>query len=317
MTLPTPGPDEVLVRVRRVGLSAPDVIRLQVSPTPPSPTPGHEFAGEVAALGSAVHGWRVGDRVAVSRVLSCGRCAFCALGRETLCEARRDIGFDVDGALAETVVAPARNLYHLPDALDWSAAAVDPVASALAAVTPANIMFEDTVVVLGAGALGLYALQLARLAGPARLLAVGRQGNRLDVARRWADEVIDAAAVDGVAAVAGLTDGRGASVVIEATGDPAAVGAALHIAGRMGRVALLGLYPAAVLAPLGWLGQRGIDLYGTIGYTRKEFAQALSLIVGGAVTTDSIVTHTLPLTELAQGLDLAASRQAIKVHLEP
>ena len=276
------------------------------------------MAGEVGDVGREVHGWSVGDRVAVSRLCACGKCLYCGLGRPALCDQRGEIGLDRDGGLAEYVAVPARNLYHLPDSADWAlAASVDPLASALPAVHRASIMFEDTVVILGAGALGLYAAQLVRLAGPQRLIVLGRGAGRLAVARVWADEVVDVAAEDGLDVVRRLTGGQGAHVVIEASGNLEAAAEAVRLAGRAGRVALLGAYPQPAPVPVREIVQREIQLYGTWGYSPDEYLQALSLLMGGHVRYQPLVTHTLPLTELDRALALVANREAIKVHLAP
>ncbi|MCW5849421.1 MAG: alcohol dehydrogenase catalytic domain-containing protein [Anaerolineae bacterium] len=304
--------------MRRVGLSGLDVARLMGAAGAGGVLPGHEIAGEVADLGREVHGWSVGDRVTVNRLCACGHCLYCGLGRPTLCDQRQEIGLDRDGGLAEYVVVPARNLYQLPDNADWAlAASVDPLASALPAVNRASIMFEDTVVILGAGAMGLYSAQLARLAGPQRLVVLGREAARLAAAREWAAAVVDVAAEDGLAAVQRLSGGQGADVVIEASGSPASVAEAVSLAGRTGRVALLGAYAQPSPMPAGELGQRGISLYGTWGYSPDEFLQALALLMGGHVRHQPIVTHTLPLDEVEHALALMVNREAIKVHLVP
>ncbi len=315
--MPSLASDSILVRVQRVGLSSLDLARLRGAASS-GVVPGHEVAGEVADLGRDVHGWSVGDRVAVNRLVACGRCLYCGLGRLALCDRRQEIGLDRDGGLAEYLAVPACNLYHLPDTADWSlAASVDPLASALPAVTRANIMFEDTVVIVGAGALGLYAAQLVRLAGPHRLVVLGRNPARLAVAREWADAVVDVAVEDGRDTVQRLTEGQGAHVVIEASGRPEAAAEAVGLAGRAGRVALLGAYPQPAPLPVHELVRREVNLYGTWGYSAAEFVQALSLLLGGHVRYQPIVTHSLPLAEVDRALALIESRQAIKVHLTP
>lgn len=317
--VPTPGPGWALVRVQRVGICGTDLpIFSGARPVPIPLIPGHEIGGTVAALGESVSSPAIGDRVAVSIVCNCGACPSCAFGRESLCDDIREIGIHIDGGFAEYVAAPARNLHRLPDALDWAAAAsVDPLACALPAVARASIMFEDDVVVIGGGAIGLYALQLARLAGPRRLFLVGRRAQRLAVGRRWADDVIDDLQEDAADAILARTNGRGADVVIEATGNPAAGAAALAMAAKSARVALTGVFTQPATVHLNHIVRRELNVYGTLCYTRAQFAEALRLLAIGSVDAAPIVTHVLSLSDIGLGLELLHSHGAIKVQLEP
>ena len=316
---PTPGLGEALVRVQRVGICGSDLpIFSGARPVPMPLTLGHEIGGTVAALGEGVVGWTVGDRVAVSIVCNCGVCPPCALGRESLCDHIQELGIHIDGGFAEYVVAPADNLHRLPDSMGWAAAAsVDPLACALPAVTRASIMFEDDVVVIGAGAIGLYALQLARLAGPRRLFLVGRRAQRLAVGACWADEVIDSQQENEAEAILARTNGRGADVVIEATGNPTAGAAALAMAAKGARVALTGVFTQPATVHLNHIVRRELNVHGTLCYTRAQFAEALRLLAIRAVDPTPLITHVLPLSDIGLGLDLLARHEAIKVQLEP
>lgn len=317
--IPTPGPSDVLIRVRRVGLCGSDVPLFQGIRQVPLPLiPGHEFGGEVVDFGRAVHGWSIGNRVAVSMLSYCGKCLYCGMGREALCNDKRELGSDVDGAFAEYVVAPAANLYHIPDGLDWAgAASAEPIACALAAVSRANIMFEDTVVIVGDGPIGLYALQLARLAGPLRLFLVGHGATRLTVGRQWADETINGREVNAVDRALDLTSGQGANVVIEATGSATGLADALALAGRMARVGLMGIFHQTPPTPIDLIVRRELDVYGSLCYNHKHYTQALSMLINGVIQTEPIITHVLPLSQMQQGLDLFMRREAIKVQFEP
>ncbi|MFN8476013.1 MAG: alcohol dehydrogenase catalytic domain-containing protein [Anaerolineae bacterium] len=317
--VPAPGPGQVLIRVQRVGICGSDLpIFSGARPVPIPLIPGHEIGGTIAQFGGGVTGWAVGDRVAVSIVCNCGACPSCMLGHESLCDSVWEIGIHSDGGFAEYVAVPARNLHRLPDSLGWAeAASVDPLACVLPAVSRASIMFEDDVVVIGAGAIGLYALQLARLAGPRRLFLVGRRAQRLAVGQRWADDVIDDLEEDEVEGVLARTNGRGADVVIEATGNPTAGAAALAIAAKSGRVALTGVFTQPATVQLNHIVRRELNVFGTLCYTRAQFAEALRLLAIGSVDAAPIVTHVLPLSDIGFGLDLLHSHAAIKVQLNP
>lgn len=316
---PTPSLDEVLLRVRRVGLSPLDraVLRGDIAVQLPR-IPGCAMVGEVIDYGRAVHGWKTGDRVTVNPLGVCGACAMCALNRSALCERLVHLGIDRDGGLAEYCAVPAASLFHLPDEMEWATAAlVDPLARTLPATIRSSIMYEDTVVVMGDGLPGLLVAQLARLVGPLRIIHLGQHTARLALARVWADAVVNVVETDAVDTVLGLTDGRGADVVIEASGHASAVNTALSVAGRAGRVVLMGRYaqPSPIAAYR--ITEHELLVYGTRGYSRQEFLQALTMLVSRNVQVNDLVTHTLPLLEIEPALALTDQQDAIHVQLKP
>src|SRR6266568_920774 len=189
MALPAPGPGEVLIRSRAVGICGSDVelyqgIRPEGFYRYPL-VPGHEWSGEVAATGERVRGLSVGDRVVAEGFLSCGVCRNCRTGLTNLCEAGYDeIGFTRSGGLAEYVAVPARQVHKLPGAASFQEAALlEPTAVVAQAFLRAAPRAAETVVVIGDGAIGLLAVQIARLFSPAALILVGSHDERLGMGR--------------------------------------------------------------------------------------------------------------------------------------
>jgi len=321
---PRPAADEVLLRVRRIGICGSDLaiydgrekdLRLPV-------IPGHEFAGEVVERGAGVRGLPVGARVAVNLVRNCGSCFQCRKGQGNLCLNPNLIGFHSNGGFAELACVPERNCHPLPDGMSWEAAAsIDPVTSALAAVQKAGVGPADRVLILGPGPIGLYACQLARLQGAREVYVVGTREHLLEKARELgADRTFLVRRTDLAGCVPGIleaTGGGGAEVVVEATGNPAALDLALSAAAKGGRIALVSIYHERTDIEPNTIVFKELKVLGSFDYRWVDFENALQLIAAGRVATAPLITHRLPLERIMEGIELMQSRQAIKVLLEP
>ena len=252
--IPVAGPNEVLARVRAVSICGTDAHLIRGDYPgfwPPAFPfiPGHEWAGEIAALGAGAErfGWAIGDRVAGTSHDACGVCQKCVEGRYNLCEnygkagLHRQYGHSFQGADATYVVHGVKCIFRLPDGLSFEeGAVVDPASIALHVANRGNIAPGDTVAIIGAGAIGLLSGDAALIRGAARVIVVGR-GGRLAKAAEMGFETVDSNAGDPVATVRGLTDGLGADVVLECAGVPIAVGWALAMLRRGGRCAAVGI----------------------------------------------------------------------------
>jgi len=254
-TIPVPsvGPGEVLVRVLATGVCASDVKAYhgsrvwgsdEIAPyIQPPVTPGHEFVGEVVALGEGAgerDGLQVGDWAISEQIIPCGECRYCRRGQYWMCQRHDIYGFIKDraeGSWAEYMKFPAGALnYRVPqDVPAEQAALIEPMACAIHAVQRATIELGDTVVVSGCGPLGLGMVAAARLKNPARLIALDLRPERLTVAAHCgADLVFNPRETDVIAEVLDLTDGYGCDVYIEATGHPSSVVQGLHMIRRLG-----------------------------------------------------------------------------------
>lgn len=322
--LPVPEPPAgwVRVRVRAVGICGTDIPIFEGIRAVPYPLiPGHEFAGEIDALGERVTGWRRGDRVAVGLVIGCGICAACYRGEENLCERITEIGIHINGAFAEHVVAPASTLHRLPDHLTFAdGASVDPLASSYRGIRRLNLQPCDDVVIFGLGPIGLYALQAVRAHGVRRVIAVTpRRGLRAEIACRiGADALVESETCDDlVGAVRAANAGALPSVVIEATGKPEVFKDVYRVAAPGGRVLLLGIFHAQAAFDPAQIIRKELRVEGSFCYNWEDFDVSLDLIARGLVRTAPVITHTLPLARMAEALDLIHRREAVKVILEP
>lgn len=312
---PRPGAGEVLVRVGFCGVCGSDIPRTFVKGTYRFPTVcGHEFAGTVEEAGAEVAGYSPGDRVVVFPLLWCGRCAACELGRYVQCADYDYYGSRRDGAFAQYVAVPPRNLLRVPEGVSLEAASMtEPAAVALHALKRAGGSFVgQKVVIFGAGPIGLMAAQWARMMGAAAVLLFDLVSEKLDMARRLGFQAaFHAGQVDAVEKVRELTGGHGAEVCVEGAGVPATMRQAIAAARVGGRVVLLGNPSADVTLPAGLISQamrRELDILGTWNSSfspagnNDDWHAVLGAVAAGAIDLDSLVAHRVPLDDAAATL---------------
>lgn len=320
--VPTPKADEVLIRVEAVGLCGTDLpIFKGIRPVPYPLIPGHEFAGVVVGAGENVRAFQAGDRVAPGLVVHCGRCDFCRRGLEPLCDNIYELGIHVDGAFASYVVAPEKTLHRLPGGLSFEqGAAIDPIASAYRPVRKADLGSDDTVVIFGPGPIGLYALQIALAEGARRVAVVGTgdDAQRLALARQLgADMTVDLSKQPPAEAVAEWTGGQMADVVIEATGVADVPGLCLGCLRKAGRLSLAGIFHRNSSIHLGDVVRREITITGSICYTWRDFQACLDLVAQGRVRVEPLISHRMPLNQMAAALAIAERRESVKIVFSP
>jgi L-iditol 2-dehydrogenase len=313
--VPTPGPNEVLARVRAVSICGTDAHLVRGDYPgfwPPSFPfiPGHEWAGEIAALGPGadLYGWKVGDRVAGTSHDACGVCQKCVEGRYNLCEnygrpgLHKQYGHSVQGADATYVVQGVKTIFPLPDGLSFDEGAViDPASIALHVANRGDITPGDTVAITGAGAIGLLGGDAARIRGAARVILVERNELRLAKARAMGFEAIDTAAGDPVATVREMTHGLGADVVLECAGVPATVQWALGMLRRGGRCAAVGIPTVGVEIAMQKLVLDELELVGSRA-SAGEMRRVMPLVEQGRMRVRDVMTHRFPLSEYGDAL---------------
>ncbi len=326
MALPAPGPGEVLIRSRAVGICGSDVELYQG--TRPEGfyryplVPGHEWSGEVAAIGEQVPWLSVGDRVVAEGILSCGTCPNCRAGLTNLCQAGYDeIGFTRPGGLAEYVLVPARQVHRLPhDASFQEAALLEPTAVVAQAFLHITLQAAETVVVIGDGTIGLLAVQLLHLFSPAALVLAGSHDERLAIGRRLgATHTINSKRDDVEQVVLGLTQGRGADLVFEGGSRAAGVELSLRLARRGGRVILEGIAGAGAHLNLesDTFVLKHLALQGIFGASSAAWAYAVQLFSAGLLQLAPLITHRFALPEYEAALNIVMARRegALKVLL--
>jgi len=327
MPAPEAGPGEVLVRVEACGICGSDVHGFDGSTGRRIPPiiMGHEAAGTVAAVGAGVTAYAVGDRVTFDSTIYCGACEFCRRGEINLCSNRQVIGVSCDefrrhGAFAEFVALPERILYKLPADFSFSdAAMLEAVSVGLHGVKVLELAGSESVLVIGAGMIGLLALQAAKALGAGRVLCADVDATRLALARQiGADEVICASGDELVAAIHKLTDGRGVDAVIEAVGRKETVAAAIDAVRKGGRVALVGNLAPEVVLPLQKVVTRQIRLQGSCA-SAGEYPLAIELIAAGKIQVRPLITAVAPLEEGPRWFERLYNREPnlMKVILSP
>jgi threonine 3-dehydrogenase len=281
---------------------------------------GHEFAGEIAAVGEEVPAeLQVGQLVTAEGHIVCGHCRQCRMGDGHICRNTRIIGVDRDGAFAEYIAMPAGNVMPLNGIPTTTGAIMDPLGNAFHTVLAGNAVSGSTVLILGCGPIGCFAVGIARAAGAARVLASDINPRRLELARRMgAHWLLDATREDVPARVAEITQGEGADLVCEMSGHPDAVRQAFASVRPGGRINLLGLPQGEVpLRLANDLIFKGVTVYGVIGRRMFEtWHQMQQFLSSGLLDPTPVITHTFPLEQIDRALETIRSGAAGKVILK-
>ena len=327
MPAPTPAEDELLIRIRACGICGSDVHGYDGSTgrrVPPI-VMGHEAAGEVEAVGSAVSNFKPGDRVTFDSTVYCGKCFFCRRGEINLCDDRETIGVSTPmyrrmGAFAEYLCVPERIAYPLPDNMPFAhAALIEAVSVAVHAVSLTPIALEDSVVVVGAGMIGLLTMQAARLAGAGRVIAVDVDDSRLAMARKLgATDTFNSSNADVAAQIVELTSGRGADAALECVGSTIPIKLALESVHKGGAVTLVGNVAPTVEIGLQWMVVRELRVQGSSA-SSGEFPACIAAMSRGAIRVEPLLSATAPLDDGASWFERLYGREAglLKVVLEP
>jgi len=324
--LPVPGPGEVLVRIRAVGICGSDLHGWDGSTGRRRPpiVMGHEAAGEIESVGPGVEGGYPGDGVTFDSTVYCGECGPCKSGEVNLCVDRRVLGvscadYRQDGAFTEYLVLPARLLLRLPEGLTFvRAAMVEPVSIAMHAVNRAG-QPGDTAIVVGAGMIGLFIVQALKFAGWKRVIAVDINDDRLELAKEL-----------GAAAVVNSRDAKraldalhelvpdGAAAAIEVVGIEPTVDLAIRSVRRGGRVVFVGNLSPVVPVPLQFVVTNEISILGSCA-SAGEYPAALKAIASGGIEVDPLISAVAPLAEGAEWFERmhAAPGEHLKVILQP
>lgn len=321
--VPTPEVGEILLRVRACAVDQFD-LAIRDGRRANARVPlvlGHEIAGEVAALGPGVTAWRVGQRVASTLYITCGRCRTCRQGRETICENFGGyVGIETPGGYAEYTVLPADNLAALPDSIPFSAASLlaNAAGTALHAFSKRmRLQPAERVVITGAGGgVGIHAVQIARAMG-ARVMAVDLGEDKAEAARSHGAEVaIDPTETDLLEAVRGWTSGVGADGVLELVG-PATMPSALAALARGGRMVIVGSHTGSEFAfDPHHLYAKEWEILGSRNVSKDELRQVISLTAAGRL--EPVVAGVHPLEDVEEAHEAVRARRVIgRLVLQP
>lgn len=313
---PVPGPDDVLIRVRAAGICGTDlhIFKGEYEATYPL-IPGHEFSGEVAAVGANVRNFRVGDRVTADPNIPCNRCFYCQRNEPNQCQNLRAIGVTQDGGFAEYVLAPEGNVFSIGD-LSYSAAAlIEPLACVVWGLKQVDVQSGDTALVFGAGPMGCLVAQSLKQAGAVRVVVTDVVPWRLEMASQLgATETV--VADEHQAARLKALEPRGYDIVVDATGIPAVLEGTFAYAKPRGKIWVFGVTPVGtyVKFPAYDVFRMDLKIIGSFAVNRT-FPQSIALIQSGAIKVEPLISHQIPLDDFNQGMDIAArDPKRVKVH---
>lgn len=322
---PEAAPGELVLRVRAAMVCGTDLRILTGRKTKGVRFPsviGHEFAGEVVQVGDGVSQFKTGDRVCMDPVIPCRACAYCKTGRENVCLHRQAMGYEFDGAFAEYIRIPAialtaGNVFMMPAQMSFeSAALAEPLACCINGQRNAGVQVGDTVVILGAGPIGLMHAALARLSGARQVIvSEPNAARRQAAADRGVQHVCDPGAESVMEFVKARTDGLGADVVILAIGVPQLANEALQLVRKGGHVNLFAGFSAGDTSTIdvNLIHYNEIVVTGASALSRRDYGLALNMLSAGQIDANSLITHRYEVADSLAAFDEAGSGRALKV----
>jgi threonine dehydrogenase-like Zn-dependent dehydrogenase len=322
-------PGDALVRVTMSAICGSDLHFYHgKAPLIPGEQIGHEGVGVVEEVGDGVSKFRPGDRVVLSFNAVCGECWFCTHGQHSLCDDFKNLGAGMaagglGGTQAELVRMPGAdlNLLKVPEGMEDERALFvgDILTTGVYGAAIAGIQPGDTVAVIGAGPVGFFAAQAARLHDPAQVLVLDMMEDRLALLEKVGATPINVKERNAETAVDGLTEGRGADVVIEAVGAVPAFQSAVDVVRRGGTICVVGMYvteSTELQLGVSWFRQLKIVFSGVCPI-HAWWDQAIQAVADGTIDPLPIISHRLPLDEAPKGYELFDKREATKVVLTP
>lgn len=324
--IPEPGPTDVLIRVRKTAICGTDIHIYNwddwaAANVPVPMTTGHEFSGEIAAIGKDVHPehfrMKVGDRVSAEGHVTCGYCRNCRAGKRHLCRNTLGIGVNRPGAFAEYISVPAFNVYRLPDDIsDDMGAIFDPFGNAVHTALAFDLVGED-VLITGAGPIGAMAAAVARFVGARNVVITDVNDYRLGLAKSLGATRtvnVNEEKIEHVMGEIGMTEGF--DVGLEMSGVPQAFSSMLETMNHGGRIAMLGIMPNG--AGIDWdkVIFKGLEIKGIYGRRMFETWYKMGALLQAGLDLSPIITHRMPVDEFQEGFDIMRSGQSGKVILD-
>lgn len=320
--VPAPAEGEILVRVRFSGICGTDNRIYQGAKVIAAPRiTGHEFAGEVAEVGKGVQNYTVGDRVTVYPMIPCGTCYACRSGRRNICVNRTTVGYEIDGGFAEYVVIPAAsvaggNVIKIPEGVTLEEAAIsEPPAAALQGIKRARIVPGQRVVVIGAGPIGLYHIQLAKIAGASLVIASEPSALRRELALKLgADEVVDPMNQELVEVVLDATRNEGADAVLIDVAQDSVIIPALKLLRKGGVCVLFAGFPhgRTITFDPNLVHYKEIDLVGSSASTPEHQKEVLELVASGRMRLKETISDVFELEDWEKAFNMKGNFHGLK-----
>ena len=316
---PTPGPNDVLIRVKRSAICGTDMHIYNwdawAQKTIPVPMAvGHEYCGEVVEVGSEVSGFKAGDRVSGEGHITCGHCRNCRAGRRHLCRNTVGVGVNRPGAFAEYVVIPAFNAFKLPAAIDDEIAAIlDPLGNAVHTALAFDVVGED-VLITGAGPIGIMAVAVVRFIGARNVVITDVNDYRLDLARKMgATRALNVTRDKLEDAMQELGMQEGFDVGLEMSGSAAALRDMLRTMHHGGSIAMLGIPPTEVAIDWNEVILKGLTIKGIYGRQMFETWYKMAALLQSGLNVRPVITHRLPYTQYQHAFEIMGKGQSGKV----
>ena len=327
---PVCGRNDVIVKVMACAVCGSD-IRIYHSGNDRVDPPqilGHEIAGEVVETGGGVTKFREGDRVAIGADVPCGRCVFCEAGIGNNCQINYAMGYQFPGGFAQflplnSTVVNFGPVHILPDNVSYDEGALaEPLACVLNALELTPVKLGDTIVLIGAGPIGMMLCDVARLMGAAKIILINRSAPRLEIAKKLgvADDYICLNEQDGIEAVLGLTGGLGADVIFTSCPSPQAQADSLKMAKNRARINFFGGLPKSQsVVPLDTniIHYKELFVSGAHGSMPVHHGKAIELIASGRLDIKKFMTHTFPLDDIAEAFATAEGHKGLRVIVCP
>ena len=319
---PAIGPNDVLIRVRRTAICGTDMHIFNwdawAQKTIPVPMAvGHEYCGEVVAIGSEVAGFKPGDRVSGEGHITCGHCRNCRAGRRHLCRNTVGVGVNRPGCFAELLAIPAFNAFKLPDAIDDEIAAIlDPLGNAVHTALAFDVVGED-VLITGAGPIGIMAAAIVRFVGARHVVITDVNDYRLDLARKMGATLalnVTRDSLDDAMQKLGMREGF--DVGLEMSGNPAALRDMLRTLHHGGSMAMLGIPSDEVAVDWNEVILKGLTIKGIYGRQMFETWYKMAALLQSGLNVRPVITHRVPYTDYRQAFDVMGRGQSGKVVMD-
>lgn len=302
--------DEVLIKMKAAGICGSDVhIYHGTSPVATYPRViGHEMVGVVEAIGDEVSKVKIGDRVIVNQIVSCGQCFACKRGRGNVCGSLKVRGVHIDGGYQEYMKVPENDVFILPDKLPFEQAVLlEPVSIAVQGVSRAELQDDDTVLILGAGNLGSSLLQIVKLTGATIIMADIAEQRLADAKKNGAHYTINSSKTDLFEEVMGLTAGYGATASIDAACTRDSLPLLIKCTGNAGRVITMGFIEEPSEVAQFRITAKELDIRGS-RLQNKRFPTVIKLFEEGKISFEGMISHVMPYYDIQKALDLIDSR---------
>ena len=321
--------DEILLKMKKAAICGTDIRILEGKKTKDVRYPsviGHEMSGIIEELGANVLGYEVGDRIAIANVIPCGNCSSCLSGRENACLNRTAIGYQYDGGFAEYVKIPktciqAGNVVKIPESVSFTAGAlIEPLACCIRGLKNVGTGFNDTVLVVGAGPIGLMHIQLSKISGASKVIVSEPNAFRRQKAEvLGADVIVNPISENLEEIIMKETNGLGVDRIILAIGVPSVVNSTIKLCKKGGTVCMFAGFGGTgeSLIEINTIHYNEINICGSTAYKRSDYLAAAEMVKTGRINLDEIATHTYKLDEFKEAYKMNKSGEGLKVIIEP